>query len=246
MLRAQGTPLVEVVSGVKYYVHFVQSGNTLYGIHKTYNVTLDQIITANPGCEKGLVEGQKLLIPVSLVEVKHTVVAKETLFAISKKYGVKQEAILGDNPGAELGLKVGQVLLIKGVMKDVVFDDVNNFTEEVVPDLDTIRFQANPNLQMSFSDSIIDHIVLDHENLYIISKRYMVSTAELQRFNGLKNTKIKPGDRLKIPVKKEKVEPVLIRPVTQREVQVVEENIVYPPKSKYTIALLLPLFLDHR
>jgi LysM repeat protein len=229
---------------VKYYVHFVQSGNTLYGIHKTYNVPLDQIITINPGCEKGLVEGQKLLIPISLVEVKHIVVAKETLFAISKKYGVKQEAILADNPGAELGLKVGQVLLIKGVMKDVVFEDVNNFTEEPVPDLDTIRFQANPNLQMSFSDSIIDHTVLAHENLYIISKRYMVSTAELQRFNGLKNTKIKPGDRLKIPIKKEKVEPVLIRPVTQREVQVVEENIVYPPKSKYAVALLLPLFLD--
>jgi LysM repeat protein len=244
VLRAQGTPLVEVVSGVKYYVHFVQSGNTLYGIHKTYNVSLDQIITANPGCEKGLVEGQKLLIPVSLVEVKHTVAAKETLFAISKKYGVKQEAILADNPGAELGLKVGQVLLIKGVMKDIVFEDVNNFTEEPVPDLDTIRFQSNPNLQMSFSDSIIDHIVLAHENLYIISKRYMVSTAELQRFNGLKNTKIKPGDRLMIPVKKEKVEPVLIRPVTQRQVQVVEENIVYPPKSKYNVALLLPLFLD--
>lgn len=244
VLRAQGTPLVEVVSGVKYYVHFVQSGNTLYGIHKTYNVSLDQIITANPGCEKGLVEGQKLLIPVSLVEVKHTVAAKETLFAISKKYGVKQEAILADNPDAELGLKVGQVLLIKGVMKDIVFEDVNNFTEEPVPDLDTIRFQSNPNLQMSFSDSIIDHIVLAHENLYIISKRYMVSTAELQRFNGLKNTKIKPGDRLMIPVKKEKVEPVLIRPVTQRQVQVVEENIVYPPKSKYNIALLLPLFLD--
>jgi LysM repeat protein/ABC-type branched-subunit amino acid transport system substrate-binding protein len=244
VLRAQGTPLVEVVSGVKYWVHFVQSGNTLYGIHKSYNVPLDQIITANPGCEKGLVEGQKLLIPVSLVEVKHTVVAKETLFAISKKYGVKVEAILADNPGAELGLKVGQVLVIKGVMKDVVFEDVNNFTEVTIADVDTIRFQDNPNLQMSFSDSIIDHTVLAHENLYIISKRYMVSTAELQRFNGLKNTKIKPGDRLRIPVKKEKVEPVLIRPVTQKEVRLVEENIVYPSKSKYNIALLLPLFLD--
>jgi LysM repeat protein len=244
VLRAQGTPVVEVVSGVKYYVHFVQSGNTLYGIHKTYNVPVDKIITANPGCEKGLVEGQKLLIPVSLVEVKHTVAAKETLFAISKKYGVKQEAILADNPGAELGLKVGQVLLIKGVMKDVVFEDVNNFTEVPVPDLDTIRFQSNPNLQVSFSDSIIDHIVLAHENLYIISKRYMVSTAELQRFNGLKNTKIKPGDRLKIPVKKEKVEPVHIRPVAPREIQEVEENVVLPSKSKYNVALLLPFYLD--
>jgi LysM repeat protein len=113
-----------------------------------------------------------------------------------------------------------------------------------VPDIDTIRFQDNPNLQLSFSDSIIDHIVLAHENLYIISKRFMVSTAEIQRFNGLKTTKIKPGDRLKIPVKKEKVEPVHVRPVAQREVQVVDERIVYPPKSNYNVALLLPLYLD--
>jgi LysM repeat protein len=244
VLRAQGTPLVEVVSGVKYYVHFVQSGNTLFGIHKTYNVPVDKIITANPGCEKGLVEGQKLLIPVSLVEVKHTVLAKETLFAISKKYGVKLEAIVADNPGAELGLKIGQVLLIKGVMKDVVFEDVNNFTEVSVADLDTIRFQDNPNLQLSFSDSIIDHIVMDHENLYIISKRYMVSTSELQRFNGLKNTKIKPGDRILIPLKKEKIEDVNIRQVLPKRDVDVEKSIDFPLKNTYKVALLLPLYLD--
>ena len=244
VLRAQGTPLVELVSGVKYYVHFVQSGNTLYGIHKTYNVPLDKIITANPGCEKGLVEGQKLLIPISLVEVKHTVLTKETLFAISKKYGVKVEAIIADNPGAELGLKVGQVLLIKGVMKDLVLEDVNNFTEVPVADLDTIRFQDNPNLQLSFSDTIIDHIVLDHENLYSISKRYMVSTAELQRFNGLKNTKIKPGDRLVIPLKKEKIETVIIRQVLPKKDVLVEKPIEFPSKNTYNVALLLPLYLD--
>ena len=244
MLRAQGTPIVELVSGVKYYVHFVQSGNTLYGIHKTYNVPVDKIITANPGCEKGLVEGQKLLIPISLVEVKHTVLTKETLFAISKKYGVKVEAIIADNPGADLGLKVGQVLLIKGVMKDLVLEDVNNFTEVPVADLDTIRFQDNPNLQLSFSDSIIDHIVLDHENLYSISKRYMVSTAELQRFNGLKNTKIKPGDRLVIPLKKEKIETVIIRQVLPKKDVLVEKPIEFPSKNTYNVALLLPLYLD--
>jgi LysM repeat protein len=244
LLRAQGAPVVEVVSGVKYYVHFVQSGNTLFGIHKTYNVPLEKIITANPGCEKGLVEGQKILVPVPLVDVKHTVVAKQTLYAISNIYGVRVENIIADNPEAEFGLKVGQVLLIKGASKDILLNDVNNFTETPVADVDTIRFQDNPNLQLTFSDSIIDHIVLDHETLYIISKRFMVSTAELQRLNGLKNTKIKAGDRIKIPVKKEKVEQVAVRSVTPKETQPLDELTAYPSKDSFNVAFLLPFYLD--
>ena len=244
LLRAQGTPVIEVVSGIKYYVHFVESGNTLFGIHKTYNVPLDQIITANPGCEKGLVEGQKILVPVPLVDVKHTVVAKQTLFAIAKIYGVRVETIIADNPEAESGLKVGQVLFIKGASKDLLLNDVNNFTETPVAEVDTIRFQDNPNLQLSFSDSLIEHIVLDHETLYIISKRFMVSTSELQRLNGLKNTKIKAGDRIKIPVKKEKVEPVTIRAVTIKETEVIDFSSIPLYKESYNVAFLLPLFLD--
>jgi LysM repeat protein len=244
LLRAQGAPVVEVVSGVKYYVHFVQSGNTLFGIHKTYNVPLEKIITANPGCEKGLVEGQKILVPVPLVDVKHTVVAKQTLYAISNIYGVRVENIIADNPEAEFGLKVGQVLLIKGASKDILLNDVNNFTETPVADVDTIRFQDNPNLQLTFSDSIIDHIVLDHETLYIISKRFMVSTAELQRLNGLKNTKIKAGDRIKIPVKKEKVEPVTIRSVSNNEAEAIDFSSIPEYKESYNVAFLLPLYLD--
>ena len=244
LLRAQGTPVIEVVSGVKYYVHFVQSGNTLFGIHKTYNVPLEKIITANPGCEKGLVEGQKILVPVPLVDVKHTVVAKQTLYAISNIYGVRVESIIADNPEAQLGLKVGQVLLIKGASKELLLNDVNNFTETPIAEVDTIRLPDNPNLQLSFSDSIIDHIVLDHETLYIIAKRFMVSTTEIQRLNGLKNTKIKAGDRLKIPVKREKVEPVAIRAVTIKETEVIDFSSIPQYKDSYNVAFLLPLFLD--
>ncbi len=244
LLRAQGNPVIEVVSGVKYYVHFVQSGNTLFGIHKTYNVPLEKIITANPGCEKGLVEGQKILVPVPLVDVKHTVVAKQTLYAISNIYGVRVESIIADNPEAQLGLKVGQVLLIKGASKELLLNDFNNFTETPFSEVDTIRLPDNPNLQLSFSDSIIDHIVLDHETLYIIAKRFMVSTTEIQRLNGLKNTKIKAGDRIKIPVKKEKVEPVTIRAVSIKESEEIDFSTIPTYKNSYNVAFLLPFYLD--
>ena len=97
---------IEIKEGKKYYVHIVQTGNSLWGIHTLYNVPVDDIIATNPGVENGIKDGQKLLIPVvgNLTsdkskpgiksEVKHTVQAQETLYGISKKYNVTIEQII--------------------------------------------------------------------------------------------------------------------------------------------------------
>ena len=47
------TSQTEVIGGKKYYVHYVQAGNTLWGIHDMYNVSVEDIIKYNPGAEKG-------------------------------------------------------------------------------------------------------------------------------------------------------------------------------------------------
>ena len=87
---------IEIKEGKKYYVHIVQTGNSLWGIHTLYNVPVDDIVATNAGVENGIKDGQKLLIPVvgNLTsdkskpgiksEVKHTVQAQETLYGISK------------------------------------------------------------------------------------------------------------------------------------------------------------------
>ena len=113
------TNQTEVIGGKKYYVHFVQTGNTLWGIHNLYSVSVEDIIKYNPGTEKGLIDGQKLILPVQLQTVLHTVDSKETLFAISKKYGVTIESIIANNPTAETGITVGQILTISGVEKKI-------------------------------------------------------------------------------------------------------------------------------
>lgn len=155
----------EVVNGKKYYVHHVQSGNTLYGIHKLYNVPVEDIVKSNPGSEKGLLEGQRILIPVPLETISHEVGNKETLFGISKKYGVTVDAIIQANPGVENGLKVGQKLIIPGVERSLTSGSV------VTPPIkdppikipsDTLK-KAEPTIKISFSDTIIQHKVLEKE-----------------------------------------------------------------------------------
>lgn len=105
--------------------HTVEKKETLYAISKKYDVDINLIIAANPGCDKGLSKGQELRIPIkksTKVETpitqgefeypKHTVMAGETLYGISRSYNVSVDAIKMVNPGLGDALQEGQVILI--------------------------------------------------------------------------------------------------------------------------------------
>ena len=240
------TDQTEVIGGKKYYVHFVQTGNTLWGIHNMYDVSVDDIIKYNPGTEKGLVDGQKLILPVQLQTVLHTVESKETLFAISKKYGVTVEDIIAKNPTAEIGIKVGQILTIAGVERKIITSEnipTKNLQNDKVQNTEPLKEDVTK-YKISFKDTMIQHVILDHETLYSISKRYMVSVEELQSFNGLKSPKIKPGDVLKIPIKKEKIQVLEKREIKTIVLKSVDSTLLFPKKTNYKIAILLPFFLE--
>ena len=231
---------VEWKEGKKYYIHFVQAGNTLYGLTKLYKISAEEIVSTNPELVAGLKEGQKLLIPATLSiekqvdikpitagEKKHVVEKSETLYGISRKYDVSMEDMVEANPGIENGISVGQNLIIpesKGANK--------------VPKAP----KAAP--KIVFYDTIIVHTVLDQETMYSISKRFMVSVDELQKVNGLKNTKIKPGETIKIPIKKEKISKVEIRQVEKVVEKTVDQELIFKQKSEYRILILLPFSLD--
>src|SRR3989338_2080872 len=165
---------------------------------------------------------------------EHTVVKGETLFSIAKREGATVDEITKLNPGSESGLKLGQVLRIP----------LKSVTEQVKPVTEPVK---QVETTVDFSDTIIAHTVLDHETLYSISKRFMVPVEELQKFNKLKNTNIKPGQVLNIPLKKEKVKQVEIRavaPVVIEPVKPIDEELLFKKKEEYNIALMLPFYLD--
>ena len=112
LAMAQERPLVHKINGKKYYLHVVEPGNTLYGISRTYEVSITDIQASN---DEALVEGlkvnQTLLIPVtsenrkSLPEVVqdenvivHTVQPGQTLYSISQEYNCTLDDILEANP----------------------------------------------------------------------------------------------------------------------------------------------------
>jgi LysM repeat protein len=245
-LAQPGVTPTEVLNGKKYYLHKVEAGNTLFGLQRVYGVPVEQIVKTNPGSENGLVVGQIIRIEVPLETVVHEVQKKETLFAISKKYGVTVESILAANPGAENGINVGQKLKIPGVEKGSVGEVIppKEDTQKIEPVKVEELSVPQKEIKVSFTDSILDHTVLDHETLYSISKRFMVPVEELQRVNGLKSSKIKPGDVLKIPLRKERLEMVEVRTVPEKILPKVDSSLLYPKKNSYKVAILLPFNLD--
>ncbi len=232
------TAEVEWKDGKKYYIHFVQTGNTLYGLTKLYNVTAEQISETNPLVLNGLKEGQKLLIPANK-EAKtslnptdnqktHLVEKSETLYGISRKYSVTMEEMVQANPGIEAGINIGQVLLIP---------KSNDSSKQSTPGVK----QQN---EITFHDTVVEHVVLEFETLYSISKRFMVSVEDLQRFNGMKNQKIRQGDVLKIPLKKEKYTPIDVREIKKEPVRKVDEELIFKRKDEYLVLMILPFNLD--
>ena len=114
---------VVVVNGVKYAIHDVQRGETLYALSRRYGVTIEEITSANQVLSEGLKVGQRIKIPVksavadaqqpaTATAKTHKVAKRETLYSLAKRYDVTIDELYEANPGLKKGLKAGQIIVI--------------------------------------------------------------------------------------------------------------------------------------
>jgi LysM repeat protein len=156
--------------------HVVQEKETLYGISKQYNVSVDVIQAANAKIlENGLKIGQNIIIPdkktVASIAIenpvyvdanisKHTVLAKESLFSIARLYNVSvQDLDFNNFEVIKNGLQIGQVIVIPNKKK-------------------TLSGQAR-----IINSETIFHVVLPKETKYSITKEYGISIEQLESQN---------------------------------------------------------------
>ncbi|UWY30254.1 NlpC/P60 family protein [Flavobacterium sp. TR2] len=115
--------------------HEVASKETLWGISKKYNVSVDELKKANPSLEtEGLKIGQQINIPSNDVasnissqneipvnseiastdvELIREVKSKETKYGISKEYGITVAELERQNPSVKKKMPVGYLLKIR-------------------------------------------------------------------------------------------------------------------------------------
>ncbi|RCX19884.1 morphogenetic protein associated with SpoVID [Fontibacillus phaseoli] len=105
-------------------IHIVKKGESLFGLSKKYNVSLQKLIEANPQIVNPdqLNVGDKVKIPAAAVLVdgdggnvyKHVVKQGDSLWKLAKAWGLPMQSLVQANPqlGDPNALKVGEVVNI--------------------------------------------------------------------------------------------------------------------------------------
>lgn len=177
-----------------YFLHTVTKGQSLYSISTMYNVTMEDLIRLNPGCEKQIRAGESLKIPQADSGSNqgkptfHTIQAGETLYQLTLKYNVTVQAICTANPGLSASnFRIGQVISIPA--QTAIQPAKENLSETAA--------QTSSGKKTGWRDM---HKVERKETIFSISRQYGISEEELIAANPeLKKGKLKRGSFLFIP-----------------------------------------------
>lgn len=117
-IPTQPVPMPTPCPGGNFYT--IRAGDTLFAISRRFNVSLDDLLEANPGIDPNrLMIGQRICIPLPepgecpANTQPYTIRAGDTFFAIAQRFNVSLEALIDANPGVNPdALLVGQVICI--------------------------------------------------------------------------------------------------------------------------------------
>lgn len=240
---------VKVVDGKEYYQYPVEKGNTLYAISKKFGVSVGELVSVNPGAEKGLSIGQILNIPKlsgAQIEISdsdksklpvedtayiyHITQQGETLYSIAKFYGVKPKKLIEENKAYEHSLPLNSVVKVpKDLIKSQASDEVSPI--EKLPE--------HP--LASNKDSLVQHKVGKGETLYSISKQYNVSQERLIQFNPSLSEGLKKGAKIVIPLPRKLVLNSMDKFVGEIEANNLQIN---PVSGAVNVAVFAPFMFD--
>lgn len=218
--------------------HTVVKGETLYGLSKMYNISVEQLVAANPETNNGLKTGQLVVIPqpesIKIIQpsandhkpvssntngkmIYHKIKAGETMYSVSRLYNSTIENILDLNPGIS----------------------PNNFKyDEVVRVMPNV---AKPILVEKDVTDFITYEVKKGDTFYSIAHSHNVNVDDLIAANP-NVKKLKKGNLINIPSTHKEmisVNPSEIKPDTQK----VLANTHKGNTDTINVAMILPFML---
>lgn len=243
---------VVYVNGVKFYVHTVEAGETLYSISREYGVGEQSILEHNPEAADGLRAQQTLKIPYrteapadSRSQRKlrrtfdtHTVSHGETLYAISRRYEIPIATLLEDNPDLDPArLRIGEQLLIRKRAQGKA-DERTSLDE-----LEAYKESLN---QVADEDTAY-HVVHPGETVYSLARRFGISEAELCTLNDLRPEELRAGAIIRVPAQDDGEQEMIVAGDSLAQGMFADERIeeiafrALSKRDPLRIALLLPL-----
>ena len=194
--------------------YVVKKGDTLYGISKMYNVSVDDIKKYNGLTSNDLSIGKVLKIPNTLnVYDSYTVKRGDTLYSIARKYNTTVDNLRRLNNLNNDSLSIGQVILLPGVDTssdntsiyvvnpgDTLYSIAREYdtTAEVLKDLNTLTtniLSVGQKLVVPSDNSNI-YVVKRGDTLYSIAKKYNITVDRLRQLNNLSSNNLSIGEKL--------------------------------------------------
>lgn len=226
---APNTPLA--VKNTPPSLHEVSQKETLWGIAKKYNVSVDALKKANPALEtEDLKIGQQLnipsnnavaisqttvktndakpeIIPLTDVEVVVEVQPKETKYSIAKKYGITVAELERQNPFIKGKLAVGYMLKIRTSAEKAnqIVKDAGIASQAQIAENPAKTDGVKPEITPT-TDVEVAVEVQPKETKFAIAKKYGITVKELERQNPFIKGKLPVGYVLKIKTTKEKAD----------------------------------------
>ena len=174
------------------FMYTVKQGDTLYGISRKYNTTVQEIMNLNYLKDINLKPGMIIRIPEVYTKeeemyiptyINYVVKNGDTLYSIANNNGISVDMIIKDNGLVDNNLKIGQILRLR---YSETIDNVEEcFGQDYTP----------PNNIMN----VEIYTVKKGDNLYNIAKKYNTSVPNILSFNNLTTSNLSIGQVLKIP-----------------------------------------------
>lgn len=138
--------------------HKIQAGETLYGIGRKYNVSVEALLKSNPGVsERNFRAGETIRIPASGTGIvmttetvredvlkgfrEHKVKKEETWNSIARKYGIPADVLREANSGVELkkNIYIGVPIIESEEVSRQVVDEDKREIQEIYQDINGIN-----------------------------------------------------------------------------------------------------------
>lgn len=176
------------IGGKEYYLHHVKAGQTLYGLAKAYNVTIEEIEAFNPEVKEGLQAGHVLGIPVRPESEPQEEPQVETVMPQSEPV---------EEPRVE-PVEEPKIVPVKPQVEPVEEPKTEPVDTPVVKPVETPKTGVNPDHVVVIGDKTY-RVVQASETLYDIAKECGIDVSELRNFNKGLDNEPAPGTKIAIP-----------------------------------------------
>jgi peptidoglycan DL-endopeptidase CwlS len=230
----------------------VQQDDTLYGLSKKFDSSVDEIKAINSLKENKIKTGQKLIIPNRTTpQTDHIVKKGETVYSISKHYQISIDHLVKENNLKNNHIFIGQKLKIafseKGtyeVMKSDTLHSIakrhhisveelkkhNGLKSNTIKIGQTLTVPSDthtPQAEMGITEY---YTVAAGDTLWSISKRFDVPFSTLKKANQLVVEEVFVGQKLFIPGQKQFEASVVVGAADSRTVEFTVQNHPVPLK----------------